>query len=51
VWGPSYTKENQYLRVYIGSLRQKIESEPHCPRYLLTESGVGYRMIDPNQEY
>lgn len=50
VWGPSYTREHQYLRVYIGSLRQKIESEPHCPRYLLTESGVGYRMVDPAQE-
>lgn len=50
VWGPSYTKEHQYLRVYIGSLRQKIESEPHSPRYLLTESGVGYRMVDPDQE-
>jgi two-component system KDP operon response regulator KdpE len=50
VWGPSYTKEHQYLRVYIGSLRQKIEADPHHPQYLLTESGVGYRMIDPSQE-
>lgn len=50
VWGPSYTKEHQYLRVYIGSLRQKIEEEPHRPKYLITESGVGYRMIDPAQE-
>ncbi len=50
VWGPSYTKEHQYLRVYIGSLRQKIEAVPHHPQYLLTESGVGYRMIDPSQE-
>lgn len=50
VWGPSYAKEHQYLRVYIGSLRQKIETEPHCPKYLLTESGVGYRMVDPDQE-
>jgi two-component system KDP operon response regulator KdpE len=50
VWGPSYIKEHQYLRVYMGSLRQKIEAEPHCPKYLLTESGVGYRMVDPTQE-
>lgn len=50
VWGPSYVKEHQYLRVYIGSLRQKIEQEPHCPKYLLTESGVGYRMVDPNNQ-
>jgi two-component system KDP operon response regulator KdpE len=50
VWGPSYTKEHQYLRVYIGSLRQKIEKEPHSPQYLLTESGVGYRMVNPLQE-
>lgn len=50
VWGPSYVKESQYLRVYIGSLRQKIETEPHRPKYLMTESGVGYRMVDPNQE-
>lgn len=49
VWGASYTKEHQYLRVYIGALRQKIELDPHYPKYLLTESGVGYRMVDPNQ--
>lgn len=50
VWGASYTKEHQYLRVYIGALRQKIETDPHYPKYLLTESGVGYRMVDPNSE-
>lgn len=50
VWGASYTKEHQYLRVYIGALRQKIEADPHYPKYLLTESGVGYRMVDPTQE-
>lgn len=51
VWGPSYTKEHQYLRVYIGALRQKIENEPQCPKYLLTEPGVGYRMVNPSEEY
>ena len=49
-WGPSYSKENQYLRVYIGTLRQKIEPDPHRPQYKLTEPGVGYRMVDPCQE-
>jgi two-component system KDP operon response regulator KdpE len=44
VWGPAYTKEIQYLRVYIGQLRQKLEKEPARPRYLVTEPGVGYRL-------
>jgi two-component system KDP operon response regulator KdpE len=44
VWGPAYTKETQYLRVYMGKLRQKFEPEPAHPRYFLTESGVGYRL-------
>jgi two-component system KDP operon response regulator KdpE len=44
VWGPAYTKETQYLRVYIGQLRQKLEREPARPRYLVTEPGVGYRL-------
>jgi two-component system, OmpR family, KDP operon response regulator KdpE len=44
VWGPAYTKETQYLRVYMGQLRQKFESEPARPRYFITEPGVGYRL-------
>ncbi len=43
VWGPEYGDETEYLRVYIGRLRQKIEADPLTPRYLLTERGVGYR--------
>ena len=43
VWGPEYSGESEYLRVYIGRLRQKIETEPLHPRYLHTEHGVGYR--------
>ncbi len=43
VWGPEYGKETEYLRVYIGHLRQKVESDPSNPRYLLTERGIGYR--------
>jgi len=42
VWGPEYGPENEYLRVYIGRLRQKIEQDPANPRYLLTERGIGY---------
>jgi two-component system KDP operon response regulator KdpE len=44
VWGPAYTRETQYLRVYMGQLRQKLESDPARPRYLVTEPGVGYRL-------
>ena len=43
VWGPEYGEETEYLRVYIGHLRQKIEMDPTNPRYLLTERGIGYR--------
>ncbi len=43
VWGPDSILEHQYLRVYVGQIRQKIESDPTRPRYLLTEPGVGYR--------
>ena len=43
VWGPEYGAEAEYLRVYIGRLRQKIEQDPLHPQYLHTEHGVGYR--------
>jgi two-component system KDP operon response regulator KdpE len=43
VWGPEYGNEAEYLRVYIGRLRQKIEENPMEPVYLHTERGVGYR--------
>lgn len=43
VWGPGYIHQTQYLRVFIGQLRKKIETEPNDPEYILTESGVGYR--------
>ena len=46
VWGPEYGEEAEYLRVYIGRLRQKIESDPLHPKYLYTERGVGYRFDD-----
>ncbi len=44
VWGPPYATQTQYLRVYMGQLRQKLEVDPARPRYLLTEPGVGYRL-------
>ena len=46
VWGPAHTEDTQYLRVYIGHLRQKIEKSPNDPRIIVTEPGVGYRMAD-----
>jgi two-component system KDP operon response regulator KdpE len=46
VWGPAYETESNYLRVYVAQLRRKLEPEPSRPRYLLTESGMGYR-FDP----
>jgi two-component system KDP operon response regulator KdpE len=46
VWGPSFSESNQYLRVYMGHLRQKLESNPAMPLYILTETGVGYRLSE-----
>lgn len=45
VWGPSHTDQGHYVRVYMGHLRHKLEAEPARPRYLLTEPGVGYRLV------
>jgi len=45
VWGPEYGSEAHYLHVYVARLRRKIEKDPQRPRYLLTEPGVGYRLI------
>ena len=42
VWGPEYGPESEYLRVYIGRLRQKIELDPSNPHHLITERGIGY---------
>ncbi len=43
VWGPGYQNEAHYLRVYMASLRRKLEPDPSAPQYLLTEPGMGYR--------
>jgi two-component system KDP operon response regulator KdpE len=48
VWGPAYGDESHYLHVYISQLRRKIERDPTRPRYLLTEPGAGYRLVDPS---
>jgi two-component system KDP operon response regulator KdpE len=45
VWGPNHTEQAQYLRVYMAQLRRKLETEPARPRHLLTEPGVGYRLL------
>jgi two-component system KDP operon response regulator KdpE len=48
VWGPEYGSEAHYLHVYVARLRRKIEKDPQKPRHLLTEPGVGYRLVtDP----
>ena len=47
IWGPTYTGETHYLRVYVGQLRQKIEDDPAQPHYIMTEPGVGYRLKEP----
>jgi two-component system, OmpR family, KDP operon response regulator KdpE len=44
VWGPAHTEDTQYLRVYIGHLREKIEESPANPTVIVTEPGVGYRV-------
>jgi two-component system KDP operon response regulator KdpE len=46
VWGPAYGGESNYLHVYVSQLRRKIEPNATRPRYLLTEPGAGYRLVD-----
>ena len=45
VWGPSHVESTQYLRVYMGNLRHKLEDQPAQPRHIVTELGVGYRLV------
>ncbi|HEY6240573.1 MAG TPA: winged helix-turn-helix domain-containing protein, partial [Burkholderiales bacterium] len=44
VWGPGHVERSHYLRIYMGGLRHKLETDPARPRFLLTEVGVGYRL-------
>jgi two-component system KDP operon response regulator KdpE len=46
LWGPKAEENTHYLRVHMTHIRQKLESEPHKPRHLRTESGIGYRLIE-----
>lgn len=45
VWGPAYIESSHYLRIYMGHLRQKLEVDPAQPKHIITETGVGYRLI------
>ena len=45
VWGPEYSREAEYLRVYIGRLRRKLEDDPSRPAHIITEPGVGYYIV------
>lgn len=45
VWGPNYDSETHYLRIYVAQLRRKLEPNPAQPRYLITEPGMGYRLV------
>jgi len=46
VWGPNYTEQTHYLRVYMTHLREKLEAEPSSPTMLITEPGIGYRLVE-----
>jgi len=46
VWGPAHAHDVQYLRVFVGQLRQKLEADPAQPRHIRTEPGVGYRFME-----
>ena len=46
IWGPAHVEDSQYLRVYVRQLRQKLGDDASNPRFLFTEPGVGYRMVD-----
>ena len=48
VWGAEYAEHTHYLRLYMGQLRAKLEADPAEPNRLLTEPGVGYRLVDPS---
>jgi two-component system KDP operon response regulator KdpE len=47
VWGRAYGDESHYLHVYVSQLRRKLEPDPARPRYILTEPGAGYRLVEP----
>jgi two-component system KDP operon response regulator KdpE len=46
IWGPAAEERTDYLRVHMTHLRQKLEADPHAPRHLRTEAGIGYRLVE-----
>jgi two-component system, OmpR family, KDP operon response regulator KdpE len=50
VWGPQYTTETNYLRVYMAQIRRKLEPDPTHPRYFITEARMGYRFETPSRD-
>ena len=46
IWGPTHVENSHYLRIVVGHLRQKLADDPTRPRFILTEPGVGYRLLD-----
>ena len=48
VWGPAHSEHGHYVRVHMGHLRRKLERDAAQPRYILTETGVGYRLVQPS---
>jgi two-component system KDP operon response regulator KdpE len=49
IWGAEHLEDNHYLRIYMRQLRHKLETNPARPRYLLTETGIGYRLSEPQE--
>ena len=45
IWGPSHSGDTHYLRVVVGHLRRKLGDDPSAPRFIITEAGVGYRLV------
>lgn len=49
IWGPTHVDDTHYLRIVVGHLRQKLGDDPTAPRFIVTEAGVGYRLVTPAQ--
>ena len=47
IWGPTHAEDTHYLRIVVGHLRQKLGDDPTAPRFIITEAGVGYRLVAP----
>ena len=45
VWGPTHAEDTHYLRIYMKQLRDKLEADPVRPRHLVTDTGIGYRLL------